>query len=165
MLSTDLMNTAAAVAALLKARGETIGVAESSTGGLISAALLSVPGASAYYAGGTVIYTLVGAQAMLSEAPALPENVTGASEPFARWLASAAAATLQTAWGVGETGTAGPTGNMYGVPSGRSWVAVRCPDGEVLTRPIETESPDRAANMALFAATALALLGEALGGA
>ena len=41
----------------LKARGETIAIAESSAGGLISAALLAIPGASAYFVGGAVVYT------------------------------------------------------------------------------------------------------------
>jgi len=53
----DLFELAAVVGEKLKARGETIAVAESSSGGLISAALLSVPGASAYYLGGAVVYT------------------------------------------------------------------------------------------------------------
>lgn len=121
-----------------------------------------MPGASAYYAGGAVIYTFDGVRAMLPGGPGLPEGTIGASEPFARWLACAVAATLDTAWGVGETGTAGPAGNRYGVPSGRSWVAVRRPDGGVLTRPVSTDSADRLANMGLFAGAALALLGEAL---
>lgn len=162
MLNAELTDAAAAVAQRLKSRGEMIGVAESAAGGLISAALLSVPGASAYYAGGAVIYTFEGVRAMLPVGPVLPEGVTGASEAFARWLACAAAATLGAAWGVGETGTAGPTGNRYGVPSGHSWVAVRRPDGEVLARPVSTDSGDRLANMGLFAGAALALLREAL---
>ena len=52
---SDLNALAGEIAALLKARGETIAVAESSAGGLISAALLSVPGASAYFLGGAVV--------------------------------------------------------------------------------------------------------------
>ena len=53
----QLMSLAAEVGEALKARGEKVAVAESSSGGLISAALLSVPGASAYYLGGAVVYT------------------------------------------------------------------------------------------------------------
>ncbi|MGQ0847403.1 MAG: CinA family protein [Sporichthyaceae bacterium] len=162
MLSSTLRGTAAAVAERLTARGQTIAVAESAAGGLISAALLSVPGASAYYRGGVVIYTLVGAEASLAGVPPLPPEVQGASEPFGRWLAASAAASLRTDWGVGETGTAGPSGNMYGVPAGRAWVAVRRPDGEVLAREVLTESDDRPDNMLAFAAAALALLLEAL---
>ena len=54
----DLTPLAARVAEKLKERGDTIAVTESSTGGLISAALLSIPGASAYFVGGSVVYTL-----------------------------------------------------------------------------------------------------------
>ncbi len=162
MFPPVLSELAAPIAERLKARGETIAVAESAAGGLISAALLTVPGASAYYLGGVVIYTLDGAKAQLAGGPAVPSDVRGASEPFARWLAASAAAKLAADWGVGETGAAGPTGNRYGSPSGHSWVAVRRPDGEVLAREVLTESDDRPWNMETFAVAALSLLLEAL---
>ena len=162
MLPPALTEPAAAIAERLTARGESIAVAESAAGGLISAALLTVPGASAYYFGGVVIYTLDGVKEQLAGAPPLPPDVRGASEPFARWLASAAAGKLSADWGVGETGAAGPAGNRYGSPAGHSWVAVRRPDGEVLAREVLTDSDDRGQNMEAFAAAALALLLEAL---
>lgn len=162
MLPCALTEPAAAIAETLKARGESIAVAESAAGGLISAALVAVPGCSAYYLGSVVIYTLDGANAQLAGAPPMPDDVRGASEPFARWLASAVAAKLNAQWGVGETGAAGPTGNRYGSPAGHSWVAVRRPDGEVLAREVLTGSDDRAANMEAFAAAALGLLLDAM---
>src|SRR5260370_35225990 len=61
----DLIPLTEKIAAMLKKRHETVAVAESSTGGLISAALLSVPGASAYFIGGAVVYTLKARRAML----------------------------------------------------------------------------------------------------
>jgi PncC family amidohydrolase len=162
MLPAALTEPAHAIAERLTARGETIAVAESASGGLISAALLAVPGASAYYAGGVVIYTLVGASATLSPDDPLPDDTRGASEPFATWLAAKAAAHLDAHWSIGETGAAGPAGNRYGDPAGHAWVAVRGPDGRTRTRNVLTGLADRAQNMELFAAGALGLLLEAL---
>jgi PncC family amidohydrolase len=162
MLPTALTAPADAIAERLKARGETIAIAESASGGLISAALLAVPGASAYYAGGVVIYTLVGASATLSPDDPLPDDTRGASESFAEWLATKAAERLEAHWSVGETGAAGPTGNRYGDPAGHAWVAVRGPDGRTRTRHVLTGSDDRPQNMERFAAAALELVLEAL---
>jgi nicotinamide-nucleotide amidase len=157
-----LTEHAAAIAGRLTERGEKIAVVESSAGGLISAALLSIPGASAYYRGGLVIYTLGGAKAMLEGGPPFPDPVRSSSEPFATWLAGAGAAKLRAGWGIGETGAAGPAGNSYGDPAGHSWVAVRNPDGEVRTQRVLTGSEDREQNMHSFAAAALLLLLDAL---
>ncbi|MEA3055851.1 MAG: nicotinamide-nucleotide amidase, partial [Actinomycetota bacterium] len=109
--------------ALLKARGETISVAEGSCGGLISAALLAVTGASAYYVGGSVIYTRAGKEALLGDVIETPKGLRGASEPWVRWLALATRTKLGTTWGIGEGGAAGPA-NPYGDPAGHAWLAV-----------------------------------------
>lgn len=162
MPTDELSGHAAAIARRLVERGETICVAESSSGGLISAALLAVPGASAYYRGGVVFYTREGTRELLAGSPPLPPGARGASEPFARWLASSVAGKLAADWGVSETGASGPTGNPYGDPAGHSWVAVRGSDGEVHAQHVLTGSDDRAANMAAFAAAALLLLRDAL---
>lgn len=158
MLSSALTEPASAVAQRLAERGETLAVAESAAGGLISAALLAVPGASGYYRGGLVIYTREGAKALLADGPPLPVGVRGASEPFARWLASSAASKLAADWGVGETGASGPAGNPYGDPPGHAWVAVRSPDGEVRAQHVLTGLDDRPRNMEAFAAAGLLLL-------
>jgi PncC family amidohydrolase len=163
MLSRLLTEPASDIAERLRSRGQTVAVAESAAGGLISAALLTVPGASAYFRGGVVIYTLDGAKELLSGGPSLPGDVRGATEPFARWLASSAAGKLRADWGIGETGAAGPSGNPYGDPAGHDWVAARAPDGGVQARHVLTGSDDRPANMESFALAALALLLEALG--
>ncbi len=162
MLSPDLTGTASAIAARLRERGETVAVAESAAGGLMSAALVAVPGASAYYQGGLVVYTVEGAEALLGNGPPLPAGVRGASEAFARWLALAAATKLGAEWGLGETGAAGPAGNPYGNPAGHAWVAVRGPDGRLGTQHVLTGSDDRARNMDEFAAAGLRLLLSAL---
>lgn len=162
MLTPELAELALSIAARLKDRGETIAVAESAAGGLISATLVAVPGASAYYRGGFVIYTLDGAKQVLSGGPTLPPDARGATEPFARWLALSAATNLMAPWGIGETGAAGPAGNPYGDPSGRAWVAMSCPDGQTCARLVETGSDDRAANMRAFVGAALKLALETL---
>lgn len=162
MLPARLTGPAASIAQRLRERGQSLAVAESAGGGLISAALVAVPGASAYYRGGVVIYTVGGAQALLAGSLPLADGVRGASEPFARWLASAAAMKLAADWAVGETGAAGPAGNPYGDPAGHAWVAVCGPDGEVHARQVLTGRDDREANMVAFAAAALEQLLAAL---
>lgn len=149
-------------AELLLERGETIGVAEGSCGGLVSAALLEVPGASAYYRGGAVIYTGGARKAFLDGEVEVPDGMRGASEPFARWLATSVRLRLRTDWGVGEGGAAGPSGNPYGDPPGHAWVAVAGPDGVVVARHVLTGDDDRARNMRAFRDAALALLVERL---
>jgi PncC family amidohydrolase len=162
MLPAELTEPAAAIAQRLKSRGQTLAVAESAAGGLISAALLTVAGASAYYRGGLVIYTLEGANELLAGVRPPAAGTRGASEPFARWLADSAAAKLDADWGIGETGASGPTGNPYGDPAGHAWVAVHGPDGRTEARNLLTGSAERERNMELFAAAGLALLLENL---
>jgi nicotinamide-nucleotide amidase len=158
MLPDALTTPAAEIAEHLGARGETLAVAESSAGGLISASLLAVPGASRYYRGGFVTYTRDGTRAVLADATDLDPGDRGACEPFARFLASAARGKLGADWAVSETGASGPTGNPYGDPAGHAWVGVAGPDGLVLAEHVLTGSDDRAGNMELFAAAALGLL-------
>ena len=156
------MSLAAEVGETLKSRGEKVAVAESSSGGLISAALLSVPGASAYYLGGAVVYTPK-ARVMLMDIPreAL-EGVRSASEPYALLLARTARERFGATWGLSETGAAGPTGNPYGDAAGHTCIAVSGPVETALT--IETAEDDRVANMYAFAAAALDLLKRAAEG-
>lgn len=143
----DLLPLAAEAGALLKARNETVAVAESSAGGLISAALLAVPGASAYYLGGGVAYTRDSRTQLL----AMPrDKIIPSSEQSAHHLASAIREQLGATWAIGETGAAGPTG-----PYGRVFVAVIGP--REVTLHTETGVSDRVTNMRLFAKEALQL--------
>lgn len=148
------------IAASLKQRGETLAVAESSSGGLISAGLLAVPGASAFFMGGAVVYTRDAKIRLLNIPEALLDEHRSASEPNALDLARAARDLLGTTWGVAETGAAGPTGNRYGDAAGHVCIAVAGPAEIVKT--IETGDSDRAGNMRVFAAAALALLEETI---
>jgi nicotinamide-nucleotide amidase len=161
MLDTQLTALAESAARKLVERHETIAVAESSCGGLISASLLSIPGASAYYVGGTVTYTRVANRAFFATASPVAPGLRGETEEFALYLAHAAAAKLETTWAIGESGAAGPSGSPYGDPAGHVWVAVT---GTVdSTHHLLTGSQDRPANMVAFATAALGLLNECLG--
>ena len=145
----------------LKARKHTVAVAESSSGGLISAALLAVPGASAFFVGGGVIYTRRARDELLAlTADALP-GIRSSTEEYARALAAHVRERLGTTWGLAETGAAGPAGNRYGDAPGHTCIAVAGPVQRVLT--LETGDADREANMWAFARAALALLEAALG--
>lgn len=155
-----LLPLAARAGALLKQRGETIAVAESSAGGLVSAALLAVPGASAYFLGGTVVYTRAAREALLAIPAARLDGVRAASEPYAALLAEGVRARLGTTWGLGETGATGPTGNRYGDAAGHACIAVSGLVERTLT--IETGHGDRTANMREFGARLLGLLVECL---
>jgi nicotinamide-nucleotide amidase len=149
-----------AVGNLLKERGQTLAIAESSAGGLINAALVAVPGASAYYLGGAVIYTVAGRAALLGLTAADMANVRSASEPFAKLLAQRVRANLGATWGLSETGASGPSGNRYGDAAGHACIAVSGPVEAVIT--VETGSADREANMREFARRAVALLESCL---
>ena len=156
----DLMPRAERVGHLLKERRGTIVVAESSTGGLISAALLSVPGASAYFLGGAVVYTRDARRLLMDIPDEAMKGIRSASEPYAKLLAGQVRQRFATDWGLSETGATGPTGNRYGDAAGHSCMAVAGPQSDVFT--LETGSADRQANMQAFAKTALNLLLENL---
>jgi PncC family amidohydrolase len=159
---TELARLAAAVAARLTERGETVAVAESSTGGLISAALLAVPGGSKFYVGGAVVYTARARLTLLDIPQKAMDGLRSASEPYAVLLARVAGKNLKATWGLSETGAAGPDGNRYGDAAGHSCAAVVGPDTEV-SLTVETGLDEREANMRRFAEHALALLLERLG--
>jgi nicotinamide-nucleotide amidase len=160
MALEDLWRLGEQVGNRLRERGETVGVAESSAAGLISAALLAVPGASAYFQGGGVIYTRAARSAMLSVLEADLGDIRPSTEAYALLLARATRRRLETTWAIGETGAAGPTGNRYGDAAGHACVAVVGPSAHALT--VETGSADRLANMLAFAEAALQLLSGCL---
>ena len=157
----DLLPLAEKLGAGLKARGETLSVAESSAGGLISAVLLAVPGASAYYLGGAVVYTRQSREVLLDIPLAALEGMRPATEPYALLLARTVREKFSATWAIGETGATGPTGNRYGDAAGHACIAVAGPSERVTT--LETGAADRVANMRAFARAALVLLAERLG--
>jgi len=157
----ELVGIAEPIAAKLIARKQTIAVAESSTGGLISASLLAVPGASAYFLGGGVVYTRDARRVLMDIPDEAMKGIRSASEPYAKLLAEQVRRRFATDWGLSETGATGPIGNRYGDAAGHSCMAVAGAATTVIT--LETGSSDRQGNMHEFAKTALNLLLKKLG--
>lgn len=156
----ELVAHAERVAALLKDRKETVAIAESAAGGLITAALLAVPGASSYCLGGMVIYTRSAWAALRDFRAELLEGTRSATEANALIRARVIRARFGADWGIGETGAAGPAGNRYGDAAGHACLAVCGRIERAQTR--KTGSNDRVANMHAFAAAALQFFAEAI---
>jgi len=156
----ELLPLAEKAAALLKERRETIAVAESSTGGLIAAALLAVPGASAYFLGGAVVYTHAARTALLAIPDEALSGMRASTEPYALLLARTARERFAASWGLSESGATGPTGNRYGDAAGHSCLALAGASERAIT--LETGDADRLRNMQAFAAAGLELLLQGL---
>ena len=156
----DLIPRAEKVARLLKDRKETIAVAESSTGGLLSAALLAIPGASAYFLGGAVLYTQISRRALM-DMNDLPPGMRASTEAYALHVARLARQRFSASWALAETGATGPTGNRYGDAPGHTCIAIVGPIERAMT--LETGMIDRVANMRAFSEAALDFLAKALG--
>src|SRR2546428_4142190 len=155
------LSIAAALGALLKERKQTLAVAESSAGGLISAALLAVPGASAYFLGGGVIYTQAARRGLLRVPDESVKGIRSSTEAYALLKARTIRELLGATWGLAETGATGPTGNHYGDSAGHACLAVAGPVERAIT--LETGHGDREKNMWAFAKRALELLETSLG--
>ena len=156
-----LLPIAEDVATLLKSRGETLAVAESSTGGLIAAALVAIPGASAYFVAGGVIYTAAAQRALLQiPREQMQQAIRASTEPYALLAAQTIRTRLGTDWGIAETGASGPTGNPYGDAAGHSCIAIAGAIERAIT--LETGRTERVDNMWQFARAALLLLQRVL---
>ena len=151
-----LLPLAEQVASLLKQHRETIAIAEASSGGLLTAVLLAVPGASAYFLGGAVVYTRDARKLLLAIPAEAVKGMRSASEPYALLLARTTRNRFSASWALSETGAAGPTGNPYGDAPGHSCLAIAGATEEAIT--LETGSPDRVANMRAFAKAGLELI-------
>ncbi len=153
---------AARVAEMLRARGEKIAVTDGATGGLISASLLTVPGALSFYVGGGVIYSQRGRDVLFGEfGKAFGEPRSG-TEEYTLIQARAIRDNFGAAWGIAESGAAGSSKHPRGLASGRSCCAVAGPNGIEATFITETDSDDRIANMQAFTRSALELLERTL---
>ena len=156
----DLNSMAASVGALLKETQQTLAVTESSCGGLISASLVAVPGASAYYRGGAVVYTRVAQKGLLGVPDEAMADIRASSEPYALLNSRTVRESLGTTWALSETGASGPTGNRYGDNAGHACIAVAGPVERAIT--VETGDADREANMWVFTRAALDLLEQCI---
>ena len=155
-----LLPLAEKIAASLIARKQTIAIAESSTGGLVAATLLAVPGASAYFLGGAVVYTRSARVALLGIGDSEMKGLRPATEDYSLLLARLVRVRHGATWGFGETGATGPSGNRYGDPAGHTCLAVAGPEERAIT--LRTGSADRLANMDAFAKRSLELLVEVI---
>ncbi len=155
-----LSESAARVGAILRQRNESVSVGEGSCGGLLSAALVAVPGASNFYVAGAVLYTRPAFAEILREDREALRGLRGATEPFSLMLAKLVRAKFQSTWAIGESGASGPSGNRYGDAAGHAALAVAGP--VELTRVVETGLDDRQENMWRFAESALELFERAL---
>lgn len=148
------------VGAALKERKETIAVVESSSGGLVSAALLAVPGASRFFLGGAVVYSRRAGKALLGLTADDVAGIRAETEPYAVMVAGKIRDSHRASWGMSESGAAGPSGSPYGDAPGHVCIAVV--GATTRSRTIDTGSGDRVANMDLFARHLLVLFEEAL---
>jgi len=156
----SLLPLAEKIAARLIERRETIAIAESSTGGLIAAALLAVPGASAYFLGGAVVYTKASRLALLGIGDAEMTGLRPSTEAYSALIAARIRERHSATWALGETGATGPSGNRYGDAAGHTCIAIAGPVQRATT--LETGRADRQANMRAFAHRALELLFESI---
>jgi PncC family amidohydrolase len=155
-----LLPHAETIAELLRAKKHRIAIAESSTGGLISAALLAISGASDYFLGGAVVYTVKSRSVFLDLGETDMAGMRPSTEAYALLAARRVRERFASDWGLAETGATGPTGNRYGDKPGHSCIAIAGPIERAIT--IETGRADRIANMRAFSAAALALLAKSL---
>ena len=115
-----------------------------------------MPGASAYYLGGAVIYTAASRENLLGITALEVRGLRSATEPMARLIAGRIRDQLGATWGLAETGAAGPSGNRYGDAPGHACIAIAGPRQISIT--IETGSAGREANMWAFATRAIEAL-------
>ena len=155
-MDKEILRLADRAATLLKESNQTIGIAESSSGGLISAHLLAIPGASRYFIGGSVIYTRVAQKGLLKVTDGQMDGLRASTEEYASLNAKTIKETLETTWGLSETGATGPSGNRYGDSAGHSCVGVSGPVSPAMT--IETGVGEREQNMLSFTKEALGFL-------
>lgn len=157
----DLYPRAARIAALLRARGEKVAVADGATGGLIMASLLTVPGALDFFVGGGVVYSFRARDVLFDLPRDAYAGMTSATEDYALLQARAIRDRMGAQWGAAESGSAGASKHPMGVHSGRS-VAAIAGRGFERVAVIETQSDDRIANMQAFTRNALGALEDAL---
>jgi len=161
MILHDLHPQALRIAELLRARGEKIAVADGATGGLISASLLTVPGALDFFVGGGIVYSFKARDVLFDLPRDAYAGMRGVTEEYATLQATAIRDRMGADWGIAESGSVGSSKHPGGVASGQSVAALASPKGP-FTRLVKTQSEDRIANMEAFTRNALDLLEDTL---
>ena len=159
-LTSEQQQLANDIGKKLIARGEKVAVSESTTGGLLSAALLSVAGASKFYAGGGVVYTLASRTALVGVPAERYANYQGTTPDMLAELAQTVRERLEASWGIAESGLAGPTGGRFGALPGKVTIGVSGPITR--TEIMNTGLTDRVENMIEFTTRALRYLNSAI---
>ncbi|THH05945.1 hypothetical protein EW145_g4419 [Phellinidium pouzarii] len=163
-IPSSLAPLISSISSILIQRKETVSIAETAAGGLISATLLSVPGASAYFRGGLTVYSLPSRIAFAGWTEENLKYYIGPTPEIVAGLAKNTREKLQSTYAVCESGTAGPTGGTTrNRTPGYLAIAVVSKDGEV-TREVETGSSVREENMVKFTEEALKLFLSVLEG-
>ena len=135
--------------------GLTLGTAESCTGGRIAEAIISVPGASAYFKGGIISYTNDVKENVLGVDSWLLEEKTAVCEEVAIAMVKGALNTLNVDFAISTTGVAGPGGGTHDIPVGTIWIACGNKDN-IVTMKLE-EDYGRDINLAIATSKALQL--------
>ncbi|MEM7330124.1 MAG: CinA family protein [Pseudomonadota bacterium] len=156
-----LLPLAEEIGAKLLERGEKVAIWESSSGGLISAALLMVPGASRFYRGAGIVYTPAAFKGLMGLSKEDLQGHRSSTEPYAQIMAGIIRRKMRADWGLCETGASGPGGNGYGDAAGHVCAAI---SGATIAQAetLETGLADRKENMFLFSEFALKLLNRQL---
>lgn len=165
MILEELHPQALRIAALLRARGEKVAIADGASGGLIAATLLTVPGALDFFVGGGVVYSFRARDVLFALPREAYTGMRGASVEYALLQARAIRDNFGADWGLAESGSVGGSAHPSGAPAGTSVAAIASPSGMTVTCVIETGSDDRIANMAAFTRNALGALEDALAAA
>ncbi len=169
LFSDDGRSVDQQVADLLRASGDAVACAESCTGGLLSARITELDGASAYFPGGLVTYANEAKTELAGVDPGLIESFGAVSAEVAEAMADGARAALGASIGVGITGIAGPGGGSEEKPVGTVWLSVSRSDGARLTRRVllpggRADVRDRSTTVAMHLLRRI-LLGESDSGA
>ena len=156
----DMTALAETIGDLLLKHHLTLAVAESCTGGLLSAHITAAPGSSAYFAGGAVTYSNAAKERILAVPSALLLRYGAVSAEIALAMARGVRALLQVDVSLAITGIAGPGGDTPDKPVGLIYVALSAHDADLCQRHLW--AGDRMQNRELSARAALEMLRDYL---
>ncbi len=159
-VTVEQMNLVKDIAAILTAAHETLSVAESSAGGLISACLLSIPGASSFFVGSSVLYSYRIREEIVGMGKEEHRIYGGSTPELILEVALRFRERIGTDWVIGEGGAAGPSKSPYGHNAGYTALAIAGPISRA--KSIETGRSDRIENMAEFSTALLSFFLDVL---